>query len=942
MIIWQFIVLGVAVHVILFYSIFDIYFKSPLVHGMTPVTTGVPAPSKRLVLFVADGLRADKFFELDISGNYRAPYLRNIIENSGAWGISHTRVPTESRPGHVAIIAGFYEDVSAIAKGWKENPVQFDSVFNESYHTWSWGSPDILPMFAKGASGDHVITNSYSSELEDFGGGDMSILDNWVFDNAEAFFTSASTNSTLHEMLQRDKVVFFFHLLGIDTHGHAHKPHSLAYSKNINLVDSEIQKMVSMIENFYGNDSLTSYVMTADHGMTDWGSHGAGQPHETLTPLVTWGAGIRKPILTSNCGAYGDKFCTAWNLESVKRNDVQQVDIAPLMSYLIGVPYPMNSIGILPIDLLSASEGDKATALLANAEQILAQFQVKMEQVKERTISVTFRPFLELVESEKPPKELHTVRHIKHLIKNGQIEEAVKDTQRLIDTALRGLQYYQTYDRLFLGASIVLGFLGWMSYTFCILVFEYTNIGEDRVEMVERNKTFTVVFVALAIIITVLLYVQSLPFMCYTYCLLPVLLWYKFFQGWSVMTEAFQAAVENQLLRDIIVSMSFCAVGLEIVILSFYYRELLSLGLVALSAWPLVTYYWYGLWPASTATCIGWSVTCLLVAVFPILPVASKHTQYHLVLISGVLTVLIGFTLVFKYFTTVKHSLKYLWILQLTLISFSVLTVKLTSDSIIGGKGLPLACQFTSWFVLGVSIVLPMLSPTTLYHRLMSLILSMFSPYLLLSITYEGLFLMSLISLLYFWLQMEFEALDSSGRNVSENVDFREGGLVTDDLESPTFSRYLELADLRRAFFFVFYMIVAFFGTGNIASINSFDPSTVYCFLTVFHPFVMGALMFFKILIPFLIVTCAFRAVHVLTRAPLRSLFLLVFIMSDFMGLHFFFLVKDYGSWLDIGTTISHYVIVMLLNIFMLVLTGISHGLTCWSLMWLIKGDKQS
>lgn len=37
-----------------------------------------------------------------------APFLRDVLEKRGAWGVSHTRVPTESRPGHVAVIGAFF------------------------------------------------------------------------------------------------------------------------------------------------------------------------------------------------------------------------------------------------------------------------------------------------------------------------------------------------------------------------------------------------------------------------------------------------------------------------------------------------------------------------------------------------------------------------------------------------------------------------------------------------------------------------------------------------------------------------------------------------------------------------------------------------------------------------------------------------------------------
>lgn len=62
---FKIILIGLSVHIIIFYSIFDVYFKSPLVHGMKPIDKFTKKnPAKRLVLFVADGLRSDTFFNL--------------------------------------------------------------------------------------------------------------------------------------------------------------------------------------------------------------------------------------------------------------------------------------------------------------------------------------------------------------------------------------------------------------------------------------------------------------------------------------------------------------------------------------------------------------------------------------------------------------------------------------------------------------------------------------------------------------------------------------------------------------------------------------------------------------------------------------------------------------------------------------------------------------
>ncbi|KAK9925220.1 hypothetical protein M0R45_033550 [Rubus argutus] len=207
------VVVGVVLHVVYMLSIFDIYFKSPIVHGMDLVTPRFTAPEKRLVLLVADGLRADKFFESDSDGKFRAPFLRSVIKEKGRWGVSHARPPTESRTGHVSIIAGFYEDPSAVTKGWKANPVEFDSVFNRSRHTFSYGSPDIVPIFC--AALPHTTWNSYPHDFEDFAT-DASFLDEWSFDQFQSLMNRSKEDPKLKELLLQDNLVLFLHLLGCD------------------------------------------------------------------------------------------------------------------------------------------------------------------------------------------------------------------------------------------------------------------------------------------------------------------------------------------------------------------------------------------------------------------------------------------------------------------------------------------------------------------------------------------------------------------------------------------------------------------------------------------------------------------------------------------------------------------------------------------------------
>ncbi|PNJ64290.1 PIGN isoform 12 [Pongo abelii] len=829
-----FFTLGLLIHFVFFASIFDIYFTSPLVHGMTPQFTPLPPPARRLVLFVADGLRADALYKLDENGNSRAPFIRNIIMHEGSWGISHTRVPTESRPGHVALIAGFYEDVSAVAKGWKENPVEFDSLFNESKYTWSWGSPDILPMFAK----------------------------------------------------------------GIDTNGHAHRPSSRDYKDNIKKVDDGVKEIVSMFNHFYGNDGKTTFIFTSDHGMTDWGSHGAGHPSETLTPLVTWGAGIKYPqrVLAQQ---FDDAFLKEWRLENWKRLDVNQ--------------------GILPVDYLNNTDLFKAESMFTNAVQILEQFKVKMTQKKEVTLPFLFTPFKLLSDS----KQFNILRKARSYIKHRKFDKVVSLCKELIHLALKGLSYYHTYDRFFLGVNVVIGFVGWISYASLLIIKSHSNLIKGVSKEVKKpSHLLPCSFVAIGILVAFFLLIQACPWTYYVYGLLPVPIWYAVLREFQVIQDLVASVLTYPLSHFVGYLLAF-TLGIEVLVLSFFYRYMLTAGLTAFAAWPFLT----RLWTRAKVTSLSWTFFSLLLAVFPLMPVVGRKPDISLVMGAGLLVLLLSLCVVTSLMKRKDGFIKeelLVHLLQVLSTVLSMYVVYSTQSSLLRKQGLPLMNQIISWATLASSLVVPLLSSPVLFQRLFSILLSLMSTYLLLSTGYEALFPLVLSCLMFVWINIEQETLQQSGVCCKQKLTSIQFSYNIDITQF----RQLYLDDIRRAFFLVFFLVTAFFGTGNIASINSFDLASVYCFLTVFSPFVMGALMMWKILIPFVLVMCAFEAVQLTTQLSSKSLFLIVLVISDIMALHFFFLVKDYGSWLDIGTSISHYVIVMSMTIFLVFLNGLAQLLT--------------
>jgi len=215
------------------------------------------------------------------------------------------------------------------------------------------------------------------------------------------------------------------------------------------------------------------------------------------------------------------------------------------------------------------------------------------------------------------------------------------------------------------------------------------------------------------------------------------------------------------------------------------------------------------------------------------------------------------------------------------------------------------------------------LQPNNHYlHRLVIIFLTFAPTFVILTISYEGLFYFAFCVTLVTWVLLEHRIYWSTKAQVLTNQQTNGHPVLPASLTSPY--RALALADARVSLFFLTLIQSAFFSTGNMASVSSFSMDSVYRLIPVFDPFSQGALLILKLMIPFALISANLGILNKRLGVAPSALFMVVMAISDFLTLHFFWVVRDEGSWLEIGSTISHFVIASLLCVFVAALEGVS------------------
>ncbi|KAK0474791.1 hypothetical protein IW261DRAFT_525459 [Armillaria novae-zelandiae] len=155
------------------------------------------------------------------------------------------------------------------------------------------------------------------------------------------------------------------HFLGVDHVGHRVGPDHPAMKAKLEQMNDVLKRVVDLL------DDDTLLVVLGDHGMDRSGDHGGDGSLETSSALWIYSKG---PELSQHLSSLPSGLLqyTTFPGAPLPHRSVQQIDLLPTLSLLLGLPIPFNNLGsVIPELFWRNSKGTELSqALQLNAVQI--------------------------------------------------------------------------------------------------------------------------------------------------------------------------------------------------------------------------------------------------------------------------------------------------------------------------------------------------------------------------------------------------------------------------------------------------------------------------------------------------------------------------------------------------------------------------------------------
>ncbi|XP_058097022.1 GPI ethanolamine phosphate transferase 2 isoform X2 [Magnolia sinica] len=315
--------------------------------------SGIPPSFDRLILMVVDGLPAEFVLGKGDQPPSKAmmeamPYTQSLLSNGRAVGY-HAKAapPTVTMPRLKAMVSGAIGGF-------------LDVAFN--FNTQAFLDDNLLGQFCK--IGWKMVMLGDETWIKLFPGLFMrqdGVSSFYVKDTVEV-----DHNVSRHlevELVTADWNLLILHYLGLDHVGHIGGRYSTLMAPKLKEMDEVIKKIhMSTILHQNNLDKRTLLMIVSDHGMTDNGNHGGSSYEETDSLALFIGLQFKVP-----------------DSALATHNNALQVDIAPTLALLFGVPIPKNNVGVLIARVLdSLTDEQWLRALELNSWQLLRLLQAQI------------------------------------------------------------------------------------------------------------------------------------------------------------------------------------------------------------------------------------------------------------------------------------------------------------------------------------------------------------------------------------------------------------------------------------------------------------------------------------------------------------------------------------------------------------------------------------